>query len=400
MFTSIKNSLVLLAVTCLIGVQSAQATDQVSQELLNNYWSVGLKKQTDRYFAGQQDRTPESIYAYALVKTRQHDIKMAIKAIDVLQKMQPENARPLRLKVWLELRYDKYEPALASLVNYMTLIKQDDSITGFERTAASEFAGRIFGFLDGPVGNKVNMGDRDAAMNAVLSGLSEQDYKAFEAAYAGVANKYNGLVSQKRQVDADAAAQDKVIQQAKYKSLVQREKQLHEAEQRTAMERQRTRAAINKGLTDIARKDLTYANRGTVLRPTFVRPHRKVLIHTSGGKKIVGGTKHPHVVGFHVARPTYLRSSYYDQQARRDILAGHYNTLREVGAGQMNSLNKELKEISKAKQRTMGQKLRALRPSGKIVTKSVALKAKARSITTYEQFPLEIERQLLLATTK
>lgn len=396
MFTSPKYSFIILAVACLLACSHATATDQVSQRLLTEYWATTKGKVTTQYYATIQDKSPESVYAFALVKTRQHDVKMALRAIDVLQKMEPENAKPLRLKVWLQLRQDQFDPAMASLIQFVSLTQKDNSLSEFEKTEAMEFAGRIFGFLDGPVANKVNMGNRDAAINKVLAGITEREHKSFEIGYKSVADKFTSLMSEKLSVDSAAAEQDARIQQERYHALAEREKQLDQAEQRTARERENTRAAINKGLTDIARRDLTFANQQVHYRPYGYRPYRNVVV-TSGSSSKSGKT---HLVGFTVRRPTYLRSPYHDLHARRNVLAGHYSQLRDLGAGQMNSLSKELKEISKAKNRTMNQKLRALKPSGKIVTKSVALKSKSRSIMTYEQFPLEIERQVMLASTK
>lgn len=402
MFSSIKKSVLLLAVAAVIMANQVVANDQVSQQLLTEFWSTTKGKASTQYFAAQTDRTAESVYAFALVKTKQHDVKMALRAIEVLQKMEPKNGKPLRLKTWLQLRQDEVEAAMGSLIEYISLIDQDSRLSAFERKEAMEFAGRVLGFLDGPVAHKVNGGDRDAAVDQISARMTPEDGKAFEAGYTSVMNQFSGLMSEKVKVDADAAAEDAVVQQAKFASLAAKEKELHEAEQRTAKERERTRAQITKGLTDIARKDLTFANQPRVYGTYAVRSHYP-LHHVTGGSASKShmykhGTGHK-VVGY-VARPWFRHAGYNDLYARRNILAGHYNELRDLGAGQMNSLSKELKEISKAKNRTMNQKLRALRPSGKIVTQSVALKSKARSIMTYEQFPLEIERQLLLAATK
>ena len=400
MFKTIQKSLIAIAVVGLMTTSTTFATDQVSHKLLTEFWSTTKGKETTRFFANQESRTPQAVYAFALVKAQQHDVAMALRATEVLATKDPTNPKPLRLKVWLELRQNKFEPALTSLAKFITLIEQDKDTTRFQKTQAYEFAGRIFGFLDGPVADKVDMGTRDETINQILDGLNEDMHQSFESGYSTVATKFKGMMSEKMRVDMDAAKQDAIIQKAKYNSLAEKEKQLHEAEQRTAAERRQTRNSINQGLTDIARKDLTYSNLQNRYRPYYGRPYRQILIHGSGSSSSSSKAKHHHVVGFTVRRPILFGSHYNDLTARRNVLAGHYNELRNAGAGQMNSLNKELKEISKAKNRTMNQKLRALKPSGKMVTQSVALKSKAKSIMTYEKFPLEIERQLLLAATK
>ena len=176
---------------------------------------------------------------------------MALRAIDVLQKVDPNHTKSIRLKVWLQLRQDQFDPAMASLVQFVSLTLNDKNTSDFEKTDAMQFAGRIFGFLDGPVVHKVNMNNRDASINSILGLADDHRQKSFEIGYKSVAQKFSGMMSEKMAVDTAAAEQDAKIQQAKYESLAEREKQLHDAEIRTAQERERTRTTINRGLTDV-----------------------------------------------------------------------------------------------------------------------------------------------------
>lgn len=396
MNTPIRISVFVMMTLGLLVAGRLTASDPVTQKLLTEFWSTTQGQESNRYYAAQQDRSPASLYAFALLKAYQHDVDMSLKAIEVLRKADPGRVKPLRLKVWLQLRQDRFDVALGSLVEYIRLIDATPGISEFDRQESMAFAGRVFGFLDGPVAAKVKPADRETAIDQIMSLITDRDEESFEKGYARVVGQYEALMNEKKRVDAEAAAEDAVVQQVKYRALEARERELHEAEQRTAAERRQTRAQINQGLTDIARNDLFLANQQAVIAPRLVHTHPTYKIHTSEGTQYI---KHPHSVAGHaVHRPVFVRNGYHDLHARRQILAGHYAQLRDLGAGQMDSLNRELKEISKAKSRTLGQKLRALRPSGKIVTESVALRTRARSIMTYEQFPLEIEKALLLST--
>lgn len=402
-----KKSMLILAAVLLVAGTQVKADDPLTEKLLKDYWSKSKGRTTTSFFAAEKERSPESVYAFALVKTYQNDVKMALRAIEVLEKMDAENPRtsshrPIRLKVWLLLRQDRFDDATVALMKYVRETRKNPEVTDFEMRSVMMFAGKIVGFLDGPVANKVNQQNRDAAITMILEPADQQLRQAFDAGYTEVAQKYNGLMSQKQNVDAEAAEQDAKIQQAKYEALAAREKELAMTEQRVAAERANTRAAINKGLTDIARRDLTYSNPATYYSPSFIRTYRPVVVHSYGSHSSSMGSSAPrhHYATYRVGRPVLVRSGYSDLQARREVLAGHYAQLRDLGAGQMNALNRELKDVHNARQRTMNQKLRALKPSGKIVTRSVALKTKARSIMTYEAFPLEIERDILLAEVR
>ena len=84
----------------------------------------------------------------------------------------------------------------------------------------------------------------------------------------------------------------------------------------------------------------------------------------------------------------------------RIALRQQYAETNAIAANQLAAIQKDLKEVSRQQRITTNQKIRTTKPTKKIVTHSVSLKAKANSIVTYDQFPLEIERQLLLDRIK
>ncbi|MEE2641368.1 MAG: hypothetical protein VX768_12130, partial [Planctomycetota bacterium] len=90
-------AILLLALPC----DGIQATDEVAKKLLTEFWSLTRKKEADRFYARSERPNPESVYAYALVKSRQHDVQTALEAIEQLHQMDDRNLQSWRLKTWL-----------------------------------------------------------------------------------------------------------------------------------------------------------------------------------------------------------------------------------------------------------------------------------------------------------
>jgi len=389
-----QNVLMLLILSC--GFTSAvdlKAEDQTTKELLNRCWSVTKKRDADLLIKNKPNKTAKQVWAYALVKVRQHDIAKAMVAIEVLEKMDPKNTTTIRLKAWLLLRQSKFDAAMMSVSKFISLIESDKTVSSAGRQEAYTFAGTIFGFLDGPVADRINRTSRDSAIHSVLLNIDTTSQTAFDSAYQRVASKYGEIMNTKQEVDQAAAIQDAKVRQTKFAMLTEKEAQLQEAERRVGNERSEFRTAAIKSLANLRNQQLQWAYQPTLLASRIHVHHPNyVSHHTSRG----GSHQKVH----HHGKPRFDYGHVYGIHSQKNAVDRQFHASRAFAANQINSLNQELKEISKVKQRTAGQKLRALKPTTKSDSQSVALRNRARSINTYAQFPLELERQLLLSSLK
>ena len=101
------------------------ASDEVARKLLKDYWSHTRAQETDEFYKGVATKNANAIYAYALVKSRQHDIKSALAAIEELHKLDDKNPQPWRLKTWLLLRHDKFNQAAVNLEKYIAAVAKE-----------------------------------------------------------------------------------------------------------------------------------------------------------------------------------------------------------------------------------------------------------------------------------
>lgn len=369
------------------------AEDETAKQLLNSCWSVTKKRDADLLIKNEPNKTANAVWAYTLVKVRQHDVAKAIVAIEALEKIEPKNARTTRLKTWLLLRQSKFDSALISVSDFISLVNSDKKSSKGARERAYEFAGTVFGFLDGPVANRVNRVSRDSALLSVLVKVDVASQTAFDSAYQRVASKYGEIMYAKQEVDKSAAIQDAKVRQAKFEMLTEKEAQLQEAERRIGNERSNFRIAATENLANLQSQQLHLANQRTLFS---TRAH---LHHTNyDSKKTSSGSMNQRKS--HHGKPRFSYGHVYGLHTHRNALDRQFHASRRFAAYQINSLNTELKEVSKAKQRTAGQKLRALKPTTKSDGQAVALRNRATSIKTYAQFPLELERQTLLSSVK
>ena len=311
--------------------------------------------------------------------------------------------------------------ALISVGKYIQLVNADASKDAFDRSEAYRFAGRVFAFIDGPVSGEVKTTTRDLAMRKVMFKSDVEMQKAFQFDYELVTKKYSDLMDSKTKVDQSDAQQDANIRKVKFEQLATKEAQLHEREQTVLKERSDVRQAAAEHLEVLRSQDIPLANHQSALTNTLANNYynqawHNYLYHTptfhySHGKgKVKGkgyshkGYLHNHADHFYHWNNNWhngiLRGQLYGVQNQRAALLDQYALANASASNQIHSLNRELKDVNKVKNRTRSEKLRALKPSTVTSSRSRAINSKAKSIMTYEQFPLEIERQLILANIK
>lgn len=398
-------------------LSESQATDEVAQRLLKEFWSHTKVRQTDLFYDTVEYKNQNTIYAYALVKSRQHDVKKALDAIDALQKMDATKPQPWRLKTWLLLRQDKFNGAVVSLGKYIDAVKADKTLDDFSRAEAYRFAGRVFAFLDGPVKSKTNKVSVDTLRRKVMFKLDPDLSNALTFDYNQVEMQYQKLMGDKQKHDDNFAKQDEKERRIKFAQLSQVEDQLSKSKTKLNEQSGTVAETANKELNAIRQQDVPLAQRQADLEIELADINQELIW-------LVNDLNYWNNQALRERDP--LNRSFFFRRAgsvdgaiirlelvarrirnERDLIVSERAALRRqfaatnaIASNQLASIDSELKDITRQQRVTSNQKIRTTKPTRKIITHSVSLKNKATSIVTYEQFPLEIERQLLLDKLK
>lgn len=409
--------LIFLFTLVLGGLTTTSASDEVAKKLLKDYWSHTRKKQTDQYYDSQEHKNRNAIYAYALVKSRQHDVKKALAAIESLHAIDDTNPQSWRLKVWLQLRYDKYNAAAVSLGKYIEKVKADKKLDDFSRADAYRFAGRVFGYLEGPVKRHISTVTVETIKGRILHKLDADLLNSFTLEYTAVEHQFNKLNGAKLKHEANFAEQDEKERKIKFTQLTQVEQQLSKTKEQLEEQSGTIRNAANQELEELRRMDLPLATRSADLESELGQVNAQLIF-------FINDYNYWNNLALREGDPA-LRALYFRRAGRADgliiqqelvassirrelsaidalrrALRQQYASTTASASNQLAAINRTKSNIAKQQHRTNMQKLKTTKPTKKIITHAVALKSKSQSIVTYDQFPLEIERQLLLDQLK
>lgn len=391
----------------------ANGNDDVVIKLLTDYWSPIKKRESTLFFDSQASPSKKVLYAYALVKSRQHDVDKAISVIDRLEELDPANSLQLRLKTWLLLRREKFDAAVVTLTRFIEKVKADGSLDDFSRLESYRFAGRVFGFLDGPASSRVNPVTRESSRRKVLMGIDADLKDAFDLDYSAVRDEYRDLINAKGKAEKTALDADIKQRQIKFAQLIRTEAQLDESQKRLNSQAIEIRENVNRELLEIRESDRQWSSRQAALESDLAGVQNELFLLAND----VAYWRHLWIQeeevfqrGYYIRRIQNLDFLIFDRRSdaavirgelngivsQRDGLQARYAQLSGGASRQLASIQTELKNVTQLQRRTANEKINTTKPSKKIVTRSVSLKTKAKSITTYDKFPLEMERQLVL----
>lgn len=408
---------IALVLSALLVSENVQGNDEVARKLLTEYWSLTRKSETDQFYSTVKDRDFDTVYAYVLVKSRQHDVKTALAAIDDLHKLRPEHWPSWRLKTWLLLRQDRFNAATVALGKFIDVVRADKDIDDFNRTEAYRFAGRVFGFLDGPVKGKADRSTMDIVKRKILFELDADLLNAFSFEYDDVIEQYETMMKQKTKHEEDFRKKDVQERKKKLEELNKQKAQLEKSSEDLIQQGGKIQQAASEQLAELQKRDRPLAARQAELESDLFQVNGNLAA-------LFADYNYWNTRALRESDPA--RRAYFFQQAglidglilqqeltaaslRREInaiesdrraLRQQYAITGAIASSQLNAIDQRLRGVEQQKKITRNQTLRTTRPSRKIVTHAAALKAKAASIVTYDQFPLEVERQLMLDRLK
>ena len=396
---------------------AADDTDEIVKKLLKDFWTATKKTQANDFFASQTVKNFETVYAFALVKSRQHDVKAALKALDQLEAIDPTKAKPQRLKTWLLLRQNKFNLAITSLAKYIELVKADKTLNDFARTEAYRFAGRVFAFLEGPVQGRASKLSLDTTKRKILFKLDPDLLSAFNFDYAVVEKEYQEMIGKKQTIDQNAARVDAEKRKMKFAQLTEVEKQLAENKDQIVEKSSELRTEATRALEELRLQDAPLALQQSQLESELNLINRELFLMISDYNywntlALRENNQRLRILYFQRAGradglilraeldANSVRSQLNVVESQRNDLRRQYAAIDSSASQQLASLNNGLKDIDKQKRRTANEKIKTTKPSRKTVTQSMSLRIRSQSIATFDQFPLEIERQLILDSLK
>jgi DNA repair exonuclease SbcCD ATPase subunit len=408
--------------------QPAQADDAAAHAPLARMLEAGWGTNTSFRTAGNQQadaafaaagRSPQVLYAVAVMYIKQGRYAEAQKSIDELLAREASHLPGKRAKVWLSVILKDYGVALVAAEKLAADLPSGDAEKEKEEAHRETlaFLGRIYGFLGGPAAANVKIEERKASERKILARLTTEHRALFEEARDGVLQKHLELIDAK---EATTDAAKEAAEDAKAKTLdeIAKEREDRAARLKELQERRdKLQSELRDELAQIAKEDRPLLNELAGLERrarTINRELLRIQGQISGLQGFLDREQDPNKrqfwldeidrlvnVGSRIdANLAQLNRLAAGVQSQRQTLAARQQKAQADIGGQIKRINDEANELARREKRAAGMERRAERATTSTPAAALALRATAGALATYDPFPLEQERARILETLK
>jgi len=378
---------------------------------------------------------PRLPYAFALIKLRQLKYADADKVLEELLDDHPQELSARRMQIWLHVSRRDFDRAINEVMKLAAILPKEpddpegkqspdgktESETGILDEPRAEtvietarFMGRVFGFLEGPVANSNNQLVREEYLEKLLTSLGPKQREAFIEGRDAVSDKFLELTDRRAESVERAKSQQKEEKEQKLKDLGDAKDEIGRQSEKLKEANDKLRSELKSQLDDLNRRDRPLANKFAQLDADATAMRRQ-LRGISADMAVLRGRleteKDPILRGQILTQLDLLgvRGSRIDADldfttrqaagvaAQRAQLQQQANVVQEQAAQIADGQNREFDQLQRKQKSTEAQEKRLKKSSPSSDTPEIRAKSTAvTSFVTYEQFPLEKERQRLL----
>lgn len=363
----------------------------------------------------QTSDDPRLLYAQALVllKHRRYDEASAL--LNKVLAADPKHLPARRAKAWIEMLKKEYSAALVDL----DVLARDlpEPKPGKEpdpaHLEAARFLGRMFGFLEGPAQGAVTANTVEPQQEKLLARWTSAYSDAFEESRQGVLRQFEELDLEQDQTKAEAKADQEQQKARELEALAEQKSDLVEEQRAISDQAEQTRKEYGYQLKSLDR-DIS------PLRPALARLESRansvardvvaLRVNIDRLLDLSDETEDPDEAYRYRAEARRLdfvlsrRESELDAvraegaalTSRLHELVAQRNAILARQQAELNALGRRSAEIARTSKRIQVEEGKTSRPATGNTPRVRSLSAGRTALTTYDQFPLESERQRVL----
>jgi len=355
----------------------------------------------------------EGLFARTLVLMNQRRYEEALTVVEQLLKKDPGHLAGHRAKVWALTVLKRHEAAMVSAEEMLEIVLKDDKLSGTDQGDLLAFLARIMGYLGGPAEQGSTMELRRASEKRMLAMLSETQQEIFETARDGVLQKFTELSDQKKEKSDKAKQEHDDAREKTLQSIAEARDRDSELAKRLQSDVQRLDSELKSKLSELDSRDsplrtemarlnsryqsiaadlLQVENRISFLQSSLVGerdPNVRSQIQFQIDQLIFTGRRINSDLSF-------VGGNLQSVKASRAQIAGEADLARGSYARQLGTVQSQIKGIEKREKKAGVVETRTNRSSAPTPGSARSLSAQAGSLSTYDTYPLETERALLL----
>lgn len=400
--------------------QVAEANDAhvLVELLLKDGWQVGpdgMDVVRRGKVTAQQLRDPDVFYATGLAFLRHHQYDEAAAAFAAAIEVDDKHYPSWRGLIWVRTLQEKFD---TSLVQVMRLGKgmPTSELNGTDETEVVEtirMLGRLFGFYEGPRSGDVSSALVQRARDAITPALVGKRQVEFDNNFQDVTTLFTASTSEQQDAKDDALQKEQMQKMQTEQEIAIRRKQIEIDKQQASdrIDQLRSDWAQEQQKFDQAEAPLNVSIGQLEAQQRVIRRELSLLVDDIFRlNEELNKTKEPtrrdrlqreifrleRLVNNYERDLTLVQAEGRRLTSSRDVLRTRRLQTQQQFEAEIKQNNDRKQDLDRAEKRVDLEARRNNRPAVGNTAKVRVLSAKASSLRTYADFPLEVERLTLL----
>lgn len=404
-----------------VGVQTSNAYSQILspppkpltpeisapiRTLLTDDWKRAPKNEAASKSTFEKARvfTDDLLVTYTINRIRHNRISEAKLAAQELTVRHPDNLDGWILRTWLNTLTDDFD---AALINIRSLKKKFDQTKNLAEPTKQKIykrLGRLIGYMQGPVSDRVNNDLRDETIQFVTAGVKPELVKLFNGSRNKVLKEYGDLTKSQADKTQVELVKIKASNDAEAVALERQIKLLEQSESQQTAEKQRIRDESARQISAIERQgssaELEISRINTNLRTTeldlfYLHQDLNFILNQPPGRRFSTFNLQNQIrnaqLSANALRLEGIQATNQLNSLRTQLVAAQRNSTQRL-----NDLEREIKRVNGAKRRNLA-KLTKLAKGPKVADgKRQSMQSRVNALRTYDDLPLELYRQDIL----
>ncbi len=402
----------------MVSASSAETSQGIIDELLRDGWQVGPDGMATVRSATAKARSladADALYAAGIALLRHHQYDDAAATFQAAIDVDPKHFRSWRALIWVRTLQEKFD---AALIQIQRLAKQlpPSELVGDEEVKVQEtvrLLGRLFGFYEGPRSGDVSAALVQRSRDAIKPALLGQRQTDFDNNYQDVTTLFTTSTTEQQDARDDAKQKEQMEKLQTQQDIETKKKQL-EVDQQQAINRidqlrsewnqeeqrfEQMEAPLNASIAQLEAQQRVIRRELSILFDDVFRLTEE--------KRQTNDPVRRDRLEREIFRLERLINDYERDlalvQAEGRRLVSSRDVLRTRRLQTQQRFEAEIKQhvdrkqdLERAEKRVALESRRNSRPATGNSPRVRVLSAKASSIRTYADFPLEVERLTLL----
>lgn len=374
--------------------------------LLTTQWERNRtnERASKRTFESANKNNSTLLLAYAINRLHQNRTREAKEIAERITAIFPENLDGWMLKIWLNTLEDNFDVALVNMRSFRQKIDKARNVSDATRIATHRRLGRLIGYLQGPVADRVNKDVLEGTILAITDGVAPDILKTFNDSREAVLKRHRDLLTTQADRTQVELAKVQAENELEKSSLVRQNQILEQLEGQLIPEKERIRREASQQIAELEQQGSSLQQQLNLVS-SDIQTTQLNLQYLYADLVALTRPRGRQFVSTFGLRNEILNAEF-ELSSLRNEGAGLSNQWNGIGLQisqaqnnarhQLDEIQKEIKRTNGAKRRNLA-KLAELARGPKLASgKRNSLKNRVTSLVTYDELSEELYRQQIL----